>query len=130
MSGVTMSAMARMNAMIYQGPSLQLFCRALSTDAAAGSSKMVDDLLQYVYSSTASSQDQAIDIIRSGLGSQPDAEGGLGSARYAYDVLSAALSILLIETQAETLQKLILRRHGVSGCTWRWQRSRGTGPTG
>ena len=42
---------------------------------------MVDDVLQYVYSSAASTGDQALDIIRSGLGAQADAESGLGSAR-------------------------------------------------
>ena len=97
MSGVMVSAMMRMIPIKNQGPDLHMLCRALSTDGAAGPSKMVDDLLQYVFSSAASSQDQAIDIIKSGLGCQPDAESGPGSARYASpcNAPNAAHSLLL-----------------------------------
>lgn len=56
--------------------------RSISTSAVAASSKMVDDLLQYVFSGTSSSGDQAVDIIKSGLGAQPDQESGIGTARY------------------------------------------------
>ena len=77
-----MSAMTCLRLTNHRVPGLQSLCRAFSADTAASSSKMVDDLLQYVFSSAASNHDQALDIIKSGLGAQPDAESGLGSARY------------------------------------------------
>jgi len=77
-----MTSITRLVSSRSQSCNIGIVSRTLSTDAAAASSKIVDDLLQYVFSGTTSTGDQALDIIKSGLGSQPDAEAGLGSARF------------------------------------------------
>ena len=122
-----MLSMTRISSFKSRSCNIGIVSRTLSTDAAAASSKIVDDLLQYVFNGATSTGNQALDIIKSGLGSQPDAEAGLGSARFdSSHTLAITWQFCLPAAPGLKDKDACKLCYGISGCTLEWQRWRET----